>query len=465
MKKRRLIIGFFIVFLAAFLGAAGCLIYMSCWKVTWEEKLFTETSKTLDNPYCGWYQMYGYMLSDDGGLIFEERTKEYIEKNKDNRLVLLEFNLKQFRDRDLSETSLTQIKNVFSQWSDSKCAIIVRFLYDWDGKALVSEPENISQIQRHMQQTSEIVNAYADTVYVVQGIFVGNYGEMNNSAYLSAEDMILLAQTLRELLNKNIYMAVRTPAQLRTVLGSADTEQPVGIGLFNDGLLASETDLGTYGSENDVYTKEAYENKGGRQQELLYQSERSLHVPSGGEVVSDNVYNDIENAVKDLRQMRISYLNSMYDTKVISKWKNQSYQGKTGYDYITSHLGYRYELKGVKCDYKAFQKEGAELEITVKNTGFSPSYKSFDIVMSVCDIDGNVVYEKNFLCEHDTAVWYPDEEYQLTCTLPVSELGKGRYNIYFNISDKASGEQILFAVEEAPEEKGYFLGILCIDKQ
>lgn len=465
MKKRRLVIGLFIVFLAAFIVFAGRLIYTCYWKVTWEKTAFTETSKALDNPYCGWYQMYGYMLSDDDGMAFEERTKEYIEKNKDNRLVLLEFNFKQFRDRDLSETALIQIENVFSQWSHSKCAVIVRFLYDWDGKALVSEPESISQIQRHMEQTSEIVNAYADTVYLVQGIFVGNYGEMNNSAYLSTENMRLLAFTLRELLDKDIYMAVRTPAQLRTILGSSDTGQSIGIGLFNDGLLASETDLGTYGSENDVYTQEFYEMKGSRQQELLYQSERSLYVPSGGEVVSDNVYNDIENAVRDLRQMRISYLNSMYDAKVISKWKNQSCQGMSGYDYITSHLGYRYELKGVKCNYKAFQKKGAELEITIENTGFAPSYKNFDIVMSVCDMEGNIVFEKDFSSEYDTAAWYPDREYQLTSTLPVSELGKGRYNTYFNISDKALGEQILFAVEEAPEEKGYFLGTLYIDKE
>lgn len=464
MKKFRWIMGLAGIFLGVLLVLTGCFIHTKYWKVTWKTASFTDTAKPLDNPYCGWYQMYGYMLSDEGESVFEERTKKYIENNKENRLVLLEFNLKQFRDKDLSETALLQMEHVFSQWSDSRCAVIVRFLYDWEGKAAQSEPESISQIQRHMEQTVTIVNAYTDSVYLVQGIFVGNYGEMNHSSYLSAENMRLLALTLRQLLDTNIYMAVRTPAQLRIISGSADVKPFMGMGLFNDGLLASETDLGTYGSADTMYTEASYETKGNRQQELSYQSERSLYAPSGGEVVSDNVYNDIENAVKDFRQMRLSYLNSMYDTSVLSKWKNQTYQGISGYDYITAHLGYRYELKEVKCDYKTFQKEGAQVEITIKNTGFAPSYKTFDIVMTVCDMEGNRVYEKGGSSEYNTALWYPDQEYLLTCTLPVAELGKGNYNVYFTILNQSTAEQILLAVEEQPEKEGYLLGTLCITK-
>ena len=49
-----------------------------------------------------------------------------------------------------------------------------RFLYDWDGKAMETEPQSLEQILRHMDQTAEVVNRYTDCVFLMQGIFVGN---------------------------------------------------------------------------------------------------------------------------------------------------------------------------------------------------------------------------------------------------------------------------------------------------
>ena len=48
-----------------------------------------------------------------------------------------------------------------------------------------------------------------------------------------------------------IYMAVRTPAQLRAVLAADHLDEGqaavIKTGLFNDGIMASESDLGTSG--------------------------------------------------------------------------------------------------------------------------------------------------------------------------------------------------------------------------
>ena len=131
-------------------------------------------------------------------------------------------------------------------------------------------------------------------------------------------------------------------------------------GLFNDGIMASESDLGTYTD---------------RSRELSYQDEVCLTVPNGGEVVSDTVYNDVENAMNTLQTMHVSYLNRMYDEKVLKKWKNQPYEDTTGYDYIGAHLGYRYEISGTAFSYKMFGQT-AKLTLSVKNTGFAPAYLS-----------------------------------------------------------------------------------------
>ena len=93
---------------------------------------------------------------------------------------------------------------------------------------------------------------------------------------------------------------------------------------------------------NDAWTRE---------DELAFQNDLCRYVPNGGEVIIDNVYNDFDNAVKDLSQMHVSYLNSDYDSTVLNKWKetivngtDDVWNGMSGYDYIKRHLGYRYVL-------------------------------------------------------------------------------------------------------------------------
>ena len=46
---------------------------------------------------------------------------------------------------------------------------------------------------------------------------------------------------------------------------------------------------------------------------LIFQEKLCQYVPNGGEVTVDNEYNDLDNAITDLSQMHVSYLNSEHD--------------------------------------------------------------------------------------------------------------------------------------------------------
>ena len=124
-------------------------------------------------------------------------------------------------------------------WEESSCSLILRFLYDWDGNAQSTEPNDISQIENHMRQCAQILNEHKDNIYLVQGIFIGNYGEMHHSRFSSEEEQIQLFTVLRGSLDDEIYMAVRTPAQLRAVLAADHLDEGqaavIKTGLFNDG--------------------------------------------------------------------------------------------------------------------------------------------------------------------------------------------------------------------------------------
>ena len=295
----------------------------------------------------------------------------------------MEINLGNYADCDISEDGLSRLDQLFSSWSDTQKQLILRFVYDWDGNNLQTEPALRSQIERHMEQLAPVINRYANSIYLLQGIFVGNWGEMNHSDYLSGNDLTALTEKLASLTDPSIFLSVRTPAQLRTILKTAsplpESDAYSGslasrLGLYNDGMLGSPTDTGTYGdSASDTSD---YSKAWPRADELTFQDKLCQYVPNGGEVITPNSCNDLDAAIQTLQTMHVSYLNKDYDPDVINKkWKTSLYSGSDllyhgmiGYDYISCHLGYRYVLTA-----SAFSP--GQVSITVENKGFSSCYR------------------------------------------------------------------------------------------
>ena len=217
----------------------------------YEPAVYSESARELDNPYIGWYQLYNYLLTADGSY----DTSEISEQEYGPGLVMLQFNLQNFADAPVSEAGLRQLTDILAAWHSTGRQLIVRFLYDWDGNAPEQEPESLSLILEHMSQTAEIVNRHTDCIYILQGIFVGSWGEMHSSNYMNEEDMLTLVHHLASVTNPDIFLAVRTPEQWRTIAQSAaplsaseafDGSLAARLSLFNDGFMGSETDLGTY---------------------------------------------------------------------------------------------------------------------------------------------------------------------------------------------------------------------------
>lgn len=151
---------------------------------------------------------------------------------------------------------------------------------------------------------------------------------MNNTNYGDIDQMRQLAETLAKNISPSIYLAVRTPAQLRGILysrtpmaGQSDEGSLASrLGLFNDGMLGSVYDLGTY-DDTPLTSASEFNEQGTRSEELLFQNKLCQYVPNGGEVTIDNKYNNLDNAISDLSTMCVSYLNSDHDLAVLNKWK------------------------------------------------------------------------------------------------------------------------------------------------
>ncbi len=432
----------------------------------------SETADALSNPYTGFYTMTGIVLSDTETPSIPDALKSI---NTSTELIMLEINLRQYRDCDLSAAALQHLDDYLSGWKDSGHQLIIRFLYDWDGNNLNTEPDNIGQILTHIRQTAPVINQYKDIIYTLQGIFTGNCGEMNHSKYLDSQSMSTLMKELAADTDPSIFLSVRTPLQRRTILDSCSLPSASDafngtlssrLGLFNDGMLGSANDTGTYGdgSHNTSETLAAWS----RTDEIAYQNELCNYVPNGGEVVIDNPFNDLDTAISDLASMHVSYLNKDHDLSVLDKWKQTVYSGTdspyagiSGYDYISRHLGYRYVLTSSSCSGTSPAAKTASLSFGIKNTGFASCYRSFNLSVSITDSDGKLL--DTVPVKTDSRYFYAGKTTKINVSLPVSEYGTGTFQIYLKLTDPVPDREILLASDLIHQDTyGYLLGSLKV---
>ena len=221
MKKRITTIFHYIVFLFCLTGGLCLLLFILKQRyhpVEYTPAKISESAATLSNPYCGFYQLNGYVLSDSTSADAAATWGAERCSSDPYQLMLLEINLREYSGTAISQNGLNELNAILDACADAKKQLILRFLYDWDGQALSTEPANISTIQNHMKQVSGIVNSHVNCVYLLQGVFTGNNGEMNHTNFGDSESVRVLMEQLADVIDNKIFLSVRTPAQLRSIL-------------------------------------------------------------------------------------------------------------------------------------------------------------------------------------------------------------------------------------------------------
>lgn len=442
---------------------------------TTESFTFTESSRELKNPGRGFYHMHGFVIPDKVNDYRRDIAGRYAE-DQDSRLTLIQLNLQRFRENEISAAGLQSLENVLTALADTDKLLILRFIYDWDGKNLQHEPDSLEVILTHMEQVSDLLKKYDDKIFVVQGLFVGNYGEMNNSKYLGTENMKTLTEKLFAAVGEKACLSVRTPAQWRSITGLLDPAQIVRgdgslasrMGLYNDGMLGSETDLGTYGQTDP----ENPFSQWSRQEELSFQDTLCRLVPIGGEAVINNEYNDFENALKDMKAMHVTYLNWDHDTDVTEKWREtmvyegSCFDGMDGLSYMERHLGYRLVIRGTALDYD-WKADRLTARVTLQNVGFAPVYREAGAELTLYDRERGRKYVYTLEDGQDirdlAGGTAEEEQMTLRWELPLGGMPSGELEVYFSLTDVSSGERILFGNEQDPELSGYRVGTLKLE--
>lgn len=463
-----------LVTLILLLTVVMLLLKCVCIRVEVNKIPFTESARQLQNPNRGFYSLYSFWITDEQ-VDYQELINEKYQNDTDTELTLVKICLQNYRGNMISEAGLANIKNLFLALESLDKQLIIRVAYDDEGKNEQYEPENLDIILQHMNQLGPVFEEHHRQIFIIQGLFTGNWGEMNGTRYNSPEDMRKLANQLADVTDESIYLSVRTPAQWRGIIEADNPENEmmtgnplaVRLGLFNDGILGNESDYGTYRTEYNVEMDSL--GRWFRKEELLFQKELCRYVPNGGEVIQDNPYNDFENAVSGLAERRIAYLNKDYDQAVLQKWAEETvteescFSGMDGYSYIERHLGYRLLIADTKLEYRKGRK-GILAEVSLKNVGFAPVYKEPVIRMTLCSEEGEAVFSKEMSYVVRNLAGGDESEMIQTDSveIPLKGLSKSNYNVYFSIEDIDTGKYIELANEQEDEKYGYCIGTVRI---
>ncbi len=422
-------------------------------ELNFKKSLGKESSEELGNPGCGWYHIYTFRIPSDC---------ELWDSSPGEQLALVLIDIGSFRGRELSEDALLCIRRIFDFFHSLGKQMILRFAYDTEGRGMEREPSSISLVKRHMEQVGGLLGEYARDILVLQGIFVGSWGEMHSSKYLGAGQMSELANTLYFAAAGRCHLSVRTPAQLRTITEHRNTAPALkqGLGLYNDGIFGSETDLGTYGSESRQKTKDTDPWK--RAEELEWQAQHMEYVPNGGEALWGKDPVGYRQAVADMQKMHLSYLNSVYHPEILAYWKKQRvtqhgvWSGVSGFDYIGRHLGYRFVVRDVRVSKKyelcskGCHASQASLLIRIENCGFAGLREEAECFLLIEQGSGKEISVT--LPQADPRSWKSGESSVIRAPFPRFKEVFEEGMLFLQLKRKRDGKILRFANEGAEEK-------------
>jgi len=351
---------------------------------------YNETTETINNPGAGYTSTLWYTCKPGDTPI----------KNPSGNLVLMFINIGAFSsgangttaedgtytegiDYDLDRTFFEGLRGTFENCRKNGCTIALRFRYDENGKSN-PEPATFEQVKKHISQIKEngILEDYKDLLMYVESGFVGAWGEQHSGKYTSLEYKAELLDAMLDMVPDDIPVTVRTPNIFAKWAGIEMSEidswvsepgsDAARVGMYDDGYMGSDSDLGTYSN---------------REKETTWLGNQTLNTYFGGEF-SGNLdwakkYDTYlpENAVPEMYKTHLSYINSniynlykdytfneSYDTVNAD---NSAYYGQTVFKFIRDHLGYRFVLRDSDISEQVSQGGSLTLDFCVENTGFA----------------------------------------------------------------------------------------------
>lgn len=343
------------------------------------KKQYTKQKEDLRNPSRGFYVQ------------IKSRKPERVEELHEEgyRLVLVAYDIAEYTDNRIENKKLKELDDVLDEIRNYHMKAIVRPAYGFEESGR-NDASSFAQLEEHVEQIADVINANKDVILCTQAGFLGPWGEWHTSSYLSGEEeertqyRNKLLQKLLEEYDSSVIINVRRPRFIRDAQKAGlDMSR---LGFHNDGLLASESDMGTY--DDSDYTRE---------EELQYINSAISTGINGGEMTKLSSFSSSSNAEEEFRELKVSYLNAKYNKEVLQSWKEETLEGENAYTYIEKRLGYRYFVKEMKAPRKIYKlpflKNLQHIKLKITNEGFAPIEDGYQAQWVIEYRDGEMEYQ------------------------------------------------------------------------
>lgn len=401
--------------------------------------LYTPTDETIPNPERGFYR-YIETRSSAPVNYDADLLASYFEDGI--RLLYCIHYLDTFVNRPISAPFLAHVQDNLNVVRNARLKCILRFAYTDDdptqrGDTPPFGDADKERIEAHISQLTPLLRSNADVIAFVQAGFIGVWGEWYYTDHfvdapetpwvVSPAQYAQRLDVLTALLNAvpvTRTVAIRypfaKPAMFGDVVTGGQAANAARTGFHNDCFLASDTDFGTYRTDQLDADK-------------VYLAEQTRTVPMGGESCNPNPpRSQCATALAELERFHWSYLNREFNEEVLAGWQAEGCLAE-----IEQRLGYRLVLK--RGLYPVSTQPGAALSISIdlENEGFAAPVNPRPIELVLRHTTNGDIYTLGI--NSDLRQWLPGVLLRIdeTVTIPAN-LPLGDYELAMYIPDADS---------------------------
>lgn len=393
---------------------------------------FQPTQALLNNPERGLYSFGSDLSVIDAGYLADAASQGY-------RLIYTPNDLSAWRDADLPEAYLANLRTGFGKIRTAGLKVVLRFAYNYpanETEYLNAQDASLARVQRHIAQLAPVIADNADVIAIWQAGFIGAWGEWHTSSngLTSAANKLAVRDALLAALPANRSLQVRYPGDLSTWFAqapsSSDLEQAslptrARIGLHNDCFLASNDDVGTYFPSAQSASLRAHVQA------------TSDVVAFGGETcfppIPAEARMDCPSILAEGAAYRLAYLNRAYYQPFFDRWIADGCM-----DEINRKMGYRMEIKSL--EYSASVPRGGTVTaaLTMANNGWARLMNDRPLVLRLETAAGAVVHTETVPARTLRLLGPGQTARVLASTRLPSSVAAGRYRITIAAPDAAA---------------------------